>query len=406
MKRIYLFLLCFALLFIFAGCRNNDPVIAPSENTEPTKTTVSNPTDPAEETRPSQSTEAIKQQPMFSVFVPASTQEFTAADGTVIFRNTYQDMKLIMPDPDVASKIIIDFLNRVDNTGIQSADLLAAAGSDYTANPSWLAYSQSTIYSPERIDQSILSLSGSSITYAGSSHPTHVSVSANYDMVTGNFLTLGDILTEQSVCAQLYDLLIQELEQKKSEKQLYPYYKSIVQDILFSDPNSCINWYFTWDGICFYFSPYEIAPYVSGIINVHIPYSELLGIIMDAYFPPEYSNAGTVEAVLFTEADIADFTQICEVSESTGETILLHSGKSAVSHVTLSSGIFTSVGISTMPNYTIFACSTLTPGDAILLETDIPDTIPNLQLQYLSGDEYVTKYISQSGKDGSILLID
>lgn len=407
MKPMISILLCIALLLIFPGCQKNESVIDPCETTPSTQMTDPAPTEPAEESQPYQSVEAIPQQPMFSVYVPASTEEFTAADGTVIYRHTYQDMILTMPDPDVANKIIIDFLNRVDTVGGNSADLLAAAGNDYATANQWQPYSQLTVYSPTRIDQGILSLNGIGITYAGTAHPTSLSISANYDMITGDYLTLGDILTEEPACEQLYTLLLPALEEIKTDKQLYPYFDSVVRDMLMSDPYTCSNWYFSWDALHFFFSPYEIAPYTSGVIDVQIPYSLLLGIIEDDYFPPEYSNAGAVGAMLFDNADSNVFTQICEVTEfDGGERILLHSGSSAVSHVTLTYGTFDEGGIATIPNYTLFACSTLTPGDAILLETSIPDTIPNLLLSYVSGDESISKFITQSGKDGSILLID
>ena len=38
--------------------------------------------------------------------------------------------------------------------------------------------------------------------------------------------------------------------------------------------------------------------------------------------------------------------------------------------------------------------------------TDIPDVIPILRLSYDSGSEHIVRFISQSGKDGSILLLD
>ena len=53
-------------------------------------------------------------------------------------------------------------------------------------------------------------------------------------------------------------------------------------------PNN--NFAITRDGLIYYFNPYEIAPYVAGIIQVRVPYEELRlilrpGSLLYAYLP-------------------------------------------------------------------------------------------------------------------------
>jgi hypothetical protein len=79
-------------------------------------------------------------------------------------------------------------------------------------------------------------------------------------------------------------IILEKLSQIAEESDLFQGYEDGVRSRLGGDENLYEDFYFTSTGLCFYFAPYEIAPYASGIITVEIPYSELTGLIYDGYF--------------------------------------------------------------------------------------------------------------------------
>lgn len=328
----------------------------------------------------------IAQLPMVAVSVPLTVDTVTADDGTTIFRHTHQSMQLTMRDPDVADKIIIDFLNRVDAHAPTAESILQTARNDYTGIPQWNTYFYDLIYNPTRTDHNVLSLFGESVSYSGGNHPQRICVAANYNMVTGDVLTLGSILYHIDSKDALAELVIQSLDAIAEEKYLLDGYDDVVRKRFAVDESFDEDWYFTDEGLCFYFAPYEIAPYSSGVITAQIPYSQLTGIIDDAFFPAETDLVeGSILATPLDNADMEQFTQIAEVTiDQDGEMFFLYT-----------TGIVRDLRIQaynvSVDGYTeastIFATYTLSPGDAIMLKISLNDEAQGLQLSYKSGGE-------------------
>ena len=138
-----------------------------------------------------------------------------------------------------------------------------------------------------------------------------------------------------------------------------------------------------------------------------VPYEQLTGIIADEFFPAETDGAtGTVLAERLADANIDGFTQIAEVPLSEiGEQVFLHCDGIA-RNIRIDLGYWNEDGTLFTEKATVFASYVLSPGDGIIVTTDIPDVIPILRLSYDSGSEHIVRFISQSGKDGSILLLD
>ena len=396
MKKVCTSILLFCILLGLAACATT-PTTEPSTE-PPTAPSVSEPTTP-------QPSEPPAQAPMFSISLPIIQHKTNHQDGTVLFTLTYQDLSLILPDPDVAEKVIIHYLNHLDTVDREAQNICAAAESNYHGQTQWHPYSCTSLCDVKRIDNNVLSLHGSYSSYNGTSHPTHITQSINYNLITGDSLALDTVLADSSAVDHIRQLLIARLRDMQKDTQLYPDFADIITDLLgFGDFS---NWYFSEEGLCFCFSPYEIAPYTSGIIEVAIPYSQLQGILDDAYFPMEWAYEGNVSVELFNQTDIDRFTQTSELTlHPEGEQILLHSGNTAVSNVIIEYGAVSTEGTRFVPEATIFACATLTPGDAVLMNVSLSDVSPVLRITYRSGTQTITKYIFQSGEDGSIELID
>lgn len=380
MKKLLIMLLALSMLLSLCACTEGG-----SETTTQSTTQAPEPT--TEETL---SVSSPEQLPMAAISLPAVTESTEAEDGTALFRYTYQSMSLVLPDQEVADAIIIDYLSRLDTAALAAQSLAQSAKSSYTGS-SWTPYFNDVLYSPTRIDHNVLSLYGENVSWSGASHPTRTCITANYDMVTGDRLTLGSILYDATALEALCDLVVQQLDAIAEEKNLTSKYGLTVKNLLTADESHYEAWYFTGTGLTFCFSPYELAPYASGVITAEVPYDKLTGVIDDAYFPVEQDAAmGTLKAELMTEENVDSFSQIAEIILDTeGQMILLYT-EDSVLDVKLE--IMNSNGTYFTKNYTIFAAPYLTPGDAIMLQSSFSEDAV-IRIEYYSNDQKFSGYL-------------
>lgn len=385
MKRFFAVLLIVSLLVVSTGCDKffKDPTQSSGDTQQAPETTQST----------AQSVTTPQQLPMIAVAMPIVTQTQSADDGAEIFRHSYQNMNLTVTDPEVAEKIIVDFLNRID---MQSAisSVHASAKQAYSQNSAaFVPYWTQIIYEPVRIDNSLLSLSGRYTQYSGGAHPMHTYQSATYDLVTGNTLTLADVLAENVNTDTICQLVLKALAQQK--EKLYMGYETTVSELFSKSLADIDSWCLTDYGLCFAFSPYEIGPYSSDIISAQIPYNELDSVLKDAYFPAERDIAtGTVHPDIFDEKTLNRFSQFAEILLSNeGEKIVLHT-EGAVYDIRLETGSWSADGKTFTPAHTVFAAYTLTPGDAIMVQSSFKTDLPELQLTYKTGEKSVTQFLN------------
>ncbi len=332
--------------------------------------------------------QSVSQLPMHAVSVPYVTEERTAKDGTVLFRYIYQNnMQLILSDSKIASKVATDFSNRVNDTAAAAKTLTSRAEQAYAKNPeNWNPYLCQLLYHPMRIDKGMLSMFGSYTTFEGS-RPDTAYLSVSYDLATGKAISFGDILSESAKIDTLCQLVIDALSPQKEDKFIDDNFADTVKGRFGSHIGDDSDWYFSQKGLCFYFAPYEIAPYTSGVIVAEIPYEKLTGIIKDAYFPAEQDAArGSIVATPFASLDSEKFTQVAKVvlSES-GEKILLHTDH-----------IVYNIRITAEDRNTVFAAASLSPGDVIMLQADFASA--KLQLHCSTDSGELTYTISDDGK--------
>lgn len=381
------FLALIVALAILSGCTAiREPVPIETEAPTDAEPTVTTPeiTEPVE-TEPEP---VVEQLPMVAISIPTNVKTAAAEDGTVIFRQTSQSMQLTMRDPDVADKIILDFLNRTDAHNQAAADIEAASQTADHSDPAGSIFFYDLIYNPTRIDHSVLSLYGEAVSFSGGNHPQRICTAANYNMVTGDVLTLGSILHHIDSKNTLVDLVLNSLDSIAEEKYLLDGYDDVVRKRFEKDESFDEDWYFTNEGLCFYFAPYEIAPYASGVIVAQIPYSELTGVIADEFFPAEKDlGMGNILTSHIDGADMDQFTQIAEITiDQAGEMIFLYTD-GILRNVQIHAGAYNAERDVFVSNAVIFSTYTLTPGDALMLKIQISDDMSDLQLTYESGGE-------------------
>ena len=386
MKKTIILILCVA--FLLGGCNTQveptgtiAPVIQEEiPETEPAPTVETDP--PAEEipvTEPENTA-------LLSVSVPAVTEEFHLEDGTTLFSYTGQHMELILPDEDVADRVILDFLNRVDQARADAEAILLAAQNDYQPEISWFPYFYQLIYSPTRIDHGVLSLFGTRNSYSGAMHGSLSCVSANYDLATGDVLTLGSIMHENATKDAFITLIIEKLTESADTLGLFSGYEDGVRSRLGGDENLYEDFYFTDSGLSFFFAPYEIAPYSAGVITVEIPYQDLPGLIYDGYFPAERELVqGNMLTGSFMETDMLQFNNMAEINLTTGEEIMVVYPEGRVEDIRI---ILAGDG-KNMPEYTVFAALEMSANNAVIISLSEND-ISKVTVSYTAEGSRVT----------------
>lgn len=378
MKKQIAIILALSIASALAGCAK-----APANTPEPTETII--PTQTTTATKPNTPTDP--KETMIAVDVGVTTQDTTAEDGTVLFQRTNQKMHLILNNAEVADKITKDFLNRLDIEQ-EAATVETAAKAAYNGNANWMPYFYGFTYNPQRLDQKVLSFYGDKVKFTGAAHPERSRKGVSYDLTNGYVLTLASIMTTEATTDDFCKLVLDALAERTEGDFLREGYSEDVKRRFTADPTQDENWYFTTAGLCFYFDPYEIAPYSSGVITAEIPYDKLSGLLQPDYLPATRASAtGKVTISDFTPALAENFTHTAElVLDSEGKMYLLHAEGSVQDiRITLSDGD---------ESYTIFAASSLSGGEAIMVQAK-EDVAKNLELRYLSNGETVKVQIKK-----------
>lgn len=373
MKKQIAIILALSIAITLAGCTK-----APVNTPEPTETII--PTQTTTATKPTAPTGP--KETMIAVDVGVTTQDTTTEDGTVLFQRTNQKMHLILNNAEVADKITKDFLNRLDIEQ-DAATVEAAAKAAYNGNANWMPYFYGFTYNPQRIDQKVLSFYGDKVKFTGAAHPERSRKGVSYDLATGDILTLASIMTTKASTDDFCKLVLEALAERAEGDFLREGYSEDVKRRFTSDPTQDENWYFTTAGLCFYFDPYEIAPYSSGVITAEIPYDKLSGLLQPDYLPATRASAtGKVTISDFTPALAENFSHTAElVMDPEGKMYLVHTeGTVQDIRITLVDGD---------ESYTIFAANSLSAGEAIMVQAK-EDAAKNLELSYSSNGE-ITK---------------
>lgn len=204
-------------------------------------------------------------------------------DGQVIsFESTYRK-PIILPsyNPKLESHIV-EKLNAQLADGAKDVSELQKQ-LQYLAKQDFKAYNQekeqfdaeyAKMYSVEFIDSHIVSLQKFSYVYEGGAHGVHGTTMESYSLQNGERLSskLEDLfLLDEKNKNTLLQMLTQKLETPEYKEKLFEEtlpLKALPQ-----------TFFVTSQGIKFVWHIYEIAPYVYGEIELHIPYKDLKSFV-------------------------------------------------------------------------------------------------------------------------------
>lgn len=323
-------------------------------------------------------------------------KELKSDDGTTYYRQSLGTATVSSKDERTAERI---------NSSLAELYVRFGADAEYTrrvaedqTDGEQIALSYYCAPSVTRCDTRVLSAVFDVSQDIGGIHADSTRTSRSYNADNGSLLTLADIAKNEEQLKTFIKNYVIGLAAGDDYKEggvsiLFDDFESTINDLV----DAGANWYFSDGGLVFYANPYDIAPYSRGVLLFEIPYSALAEFIDEGFMPVEYEGENGM--LLADDGDKLDRSSLNILGTVTvdedGQSVVL-SAEETVYNVK----IYTSGRMLWQRNY-------LTTGEGVEVKSFIPDAQPSIAVSYeLADGTEIVRGIFQSGKDGSILLVD
>lgn len=259
-----------------------------------------------------------------------------------------------------------------------------------------------------RAGNTVLSVIYTENCYMGGAHGSYNSVAYNYDVTTGELMTL-DKLSEDPEA--LSDFLVARMLALAEQDEEGYYSDAIFEDMLpeggmlvaFRELIREGSWYFDTDGLVIFSDVEELGPYAAGSVEYHIPYSELEGNIDGRWLPGPRHGKGRLDVVELGEIEGGEkeIVDLLTINQDGQDLCIVFDGR--VYDVAVSSVYYAGQFIDDVQFwYASSLCDC-----ALQLKVVVPEGLPNLRISYTTADGIRHgKLLSQSGADGSFMLVD
>lgn len=258
-----------------------------------------------------------------------------------------------------------------------------------------------------RGDVGVISISFDTFTYsAGAAHGYVSRECASYDAKTGEKLTLDTVAEDAALLRQLvygYMLNISTGEKYQRDGTSIFFENNLTEEL--SALVESEQWYFSDKGLVFFANPYELAPYAFGRVDFTIPYAAMDGLLKGKYMPVEFEGeAGMMLAESGKVLDKGNLKLLGTVTLDADMQSVVVSAEETVYSVEL---VKMRDDMIAVPETLVWYRSYMTTDEALEVICSIPDVSPNLILRYVLADgTVIERGIFQSGKDGSIMLVE
>ena len=323
-------------------------------------------------------------------------EELKSDDGTTYYRQSLGTATVSSKDERAAERI---------NSSLAELYVRFGADAEYTRRVAedqpdgeQIALSYYCAPSVTRCDTRVLSAVFDVSQDIGGIHADSTRTRRSYNADNGSLLTLADIAKNEEQLKTFIKNYVIGLAAGDDYKEggvsiLFDDFESTIKDLV----DAGANWYFSDGGLVFYANPYDIAPYSRGVLLFEIPYSALEEFIDEGFMPVEYEGENGM--LLADDGDKLDRSSLNILGTVTvdedGQSVVL-SAEETVYNVK----IYTSGRMLWQRNY-------LTTGEGVEVKSFIPDAQPSIAVSYeLADGTEIVRGIFQSGKDGSILLVD
>ena len=445
MKKIFSLLLVFVFILSMSGCETlqklegielpplpeaTEEVVTEADNAEPAQEPVADEDD----------TEAIvSEEPVAYETVElnnrvlvnigsTSLEEYDPQNGELLILTfSYETPHVSIDGRNEAAQKINDYIAMLDETYYTGNDYGAGSSLGYNAmlefaqdhygymidtgseyNAATDLFFSSRTASVTRADDAILSILYDNYDYTGSAYGSQTDRAYIFDTQTGARLSLESLSGDKkALSAFLVDYMVNLTESDTV------YYQRIQLDITKSImgvedlEGACQallregSWYFDSDGLVIFSDQGEMGTIIAGMIEFHIPYAELSGVIDEKWIPKEKTEPGR-----FTVAPMDD------IEDGTVEIIdFVSASHEGETYCVTAEGAVYDVRISTVQYSNSFYETALLwyashmSGCAIQLQALLPDGMPDLMISYTSGGERHSVLLTH-GEEGGPALVD
>ena len=418
-KKILSLLLCAALALSLAACSTKPETSAePAATAEPTPVPpVSSPEMTAE---PSPAAESLH---VPVVSVRRENEDFYTADNnTLLLVYAAAEPSVSMNGNDAAAAAINEALHKQYTdfaVGVESSDEYAVSGKEnylaaakedlawQTENGNAAGFYPYSLMRQTNVRYNaryLLSLTYDDTSYMGGAHGYTGRTGHTFDIRTGQELTLADL-------ADNYDAFLSAAVEQLRDISYGAEYAAYGLNEGYEDQLAALfrdgTWYFNDEGLVLIANPYELASYAAGLIEFTLPYAWLAYQIKADYLPAEIEADGTLTGELSESADAAgNATYVYDTGTGGLGACVTFTASGTVEDIELNAVTYLEYSNLYRVDGTLWYAELLSDGESVCVQTWIPDVMPNLSLSWRDSEGEHTKYISQSGMDGSLILMD
>lgn len=418
-KKVISLLLCAALALSLAACSTK-----PETSAEPTATAEPTPVPPVSSPEATAEPDPVVENLNAPIVSVRREKEdfYTADNAALLLVYAAAEPSVSMNGSDAATAAINEALHKQYTdfaVGVESSseysisgkeNYLAAAKEDLawqTENGSAAGFYSYSLMRQTNVRYNaryLLSLTYDDTSYLGGAHGYTGRYGHTFDIRTGQELTLADL-------ADNYDAFLSAaVEQLKdisygAEYAAYGLNEGYEEQLagLFREG----NWYFNDEGLVLIANPYELASYAAGLIEFTLPYAWLAYQIKADYLPAEREADGTLTAELSESADAAgNATYVYDTGTGGLGACVTFTASGTVEDIELNAVTYLEYSNLYRVDGTLWYAELLSDGESVCVQTWIPDVMPNLAISWRDSEGEHIKYISQSGMDGSLILMD
>lgn len=405
-------LLCLALTVSLAACGAPDE--APAPTAAPTAASATSATEPTFSPEPAPEETAA---PIVSV--RQESEYIYSEDGnTLLLSYACAEPSVSMSGNAAASGAINEALHAQYEAfvlGQAAQDEYSVSGregflQDAKENYEWcrsegypdnfIPYELRREVSVRRANGSVLSITYDDTSYLGGAHGYVARSGRTFDLRTGEELTLANLTDDYETFLSTAVEYLRDISHtgEYTAYGMYDGYEDQLADLF----RAC-NWYFDNEGLVLMANPYELASYAAGRIEFTLPYAWLAYQIRAEYLPAESEADGTLTGEMRDTA--GDVTYLYDDGTDGAGACVTFTASGTVENVALCTVTYLDYSNSCRIDGTLWYAGRLSDGESVCVQTWIPDAMPNLSISWRDGEGEHTKLISQSGEDGSLVLM-
>lgn len=217
-------------------------------------------------------------------------------DGVTLFIGSYPQLSLLSEGYEKLAAALESY-NEETKTGCDAFydQCMDEAREHYQEQPEFfeemcMYYSSNVKLKVQRAGGGVLSFLEVSESYSGGAHGYTYYSGVNIDALSGEPVRLDSVVSDTGA---LRELIISRLEEKYPEtgagETAHDYLAEAFPDAE-GESSSKLQWTLGYDGLTFYFSPYELAAYANGTLTVKLSFAEAPELFTGAYqdIPDEY----------------------------------------------------------------------------------------------------------------------